>query len=184
MPHFCHAESQEGTTLPACGMSTIGVMAAGNRGPGRRLCELASRRSAESRGVAVSATGARCRRNHIATANEYCPSSSTVVRHFTMRYRRRTPPILPLLRSVSNRSAFQQAEPRTQEILLGGDRLQRDRCPWNGFAFRAAQSIQPMASMLKLPNPLWSSCTKLLTSWPCGRMRGSCCSAWTNWLKK
>ena len=65
-------------------MSVIGVMAACNRGPSRRLRELASRLSAESRRVAVSATGARRRlRNHNATANEYCPSSSAVARHIT-----------------------------------------------------------------------------------------------------
>jgi hypothetical protein len=33
IPHFCRAESQEVKTLPACCMSTIGVMAARNRGP-------------------------------------------------------------------------------------------------------------------------------------------------------
>jgi hypothetical protein len=39
MLRFCCAESQEGKTLPACGMSTIGVTPAGNRGPNRRLRE-------------------------------------------------------------------------------------------------------------------------------------------------
>jgi hypothetical protein len=47
-----------------------------------RYCGLALPRSAESRGVVASATGARRRlRYHSATANEYCPSSSTVARH-------------------------------------------------------------------------------------------------------
>lgn len=44
--------------------------------------KLVSKRSAPWEAVAVSATGARRRRqHHSATANEYCPSSSAVVRH-------------------------------------------------------------------------------------------------------
>jgi hypothetical protein len=58
--------------------------------------------------------------------------------------------------SVWNRFAFQQAEPRTQEILPGGGRFQR-AAALEHFAFRASQSIQPMASMLKPTCAAWTN---------------------------
>src|SRR5271169_3239781 len=70
------------------------------------------RRRAKSQAVAVMAIGARGKlRHHSATTNEYCPSSSTVARHFGIRYRRQKAPFLRLTASVKRPSCQRVIEP-------------------------------------------------------------------------